>query len=225
MPQKAKFGTKALQAAKKAVTLEFTADDRPGTGPGVPGNVPPLSNHHILSQRYMQLIFRIKEFKGEADYFRRFTNINAMTWKNTATNKLAEWVWTPYNLFQGPTGQYRTDDPKSGIEQTKPHGLDGARWVALKMLAYTLFKHVKEDKLLKILAGEKVKFEVTDELHAELNRWLQAFHDAITEAHGNYAAYGFAGADWAQANGRYRVHACNCKGCNATTHTLAKYQK
>ncbi|WNG59997.1 hypothetical protein F0U59_38715 [Archangium gephyra] len=225
MPKTVKFGTKALQQAKKSMTLEFTADDRPGTGPGVPANNPPLSNHHILSQRYMQLLFRIKEHKGEENYFRRFTSFDATTWGNGQTNKLSEWVWTPYNLFQGPTSQYRTDDPHSGIEQTKPHGFNGARWLALKMLAHTLYKYIKEDKLRKVLAGEKVKFEVTDEFYAEINRWLQAFHEAITEAHAAQTAYPYTGADWLQAQNQYRVHACNCRNCKATNATLAKYQK
>jgi hypothetical protein len=95
-----------------------------------------FSRHHIISQAYLQALVDISQAK-DADIPDADTNKQKLT---AALNKirlpggaalLTTVVWAPVNLFEGPTGFLRADDPESGFEGNKPASFDWNRWNAL----------------------------------------------------------------------------------------------
>lgn len=100
-------------------------------------------------------------------------------------------AWMAANLFQGPSGNYRIDDPGSEREQTKPHSLTISVWTALGQLETAL-----DVKVTAWGSGANNTYTATTK------KWtvgsyidlLKHTDSLIQRGHGN--ALGFTDTDW-----------------------------
>ncbi|WP_232667853.1 hypothetical protein [Pseudonocardia sp. TRM90224] len=113
--------------------LDVTLVDHPGAPTAFGPVGANLSRHHILGQKYLQVLLALarKVAVGQST-LERFAGrpITASApWPAAMPNAF---VWSPYDLFIGPKAQRRVFDPSSGVEQQKPRSFPEGRWAALK---------------------------------------------------------------------------------------------
>lgn len=104
-----------------------------------------FSRHHIIPQKYLQALYQMtlapdQDIKNDDDkkqLVRSLEYIQAAGYPALATGSV---VWAPVNLFEGPTGVYRRDDPGSKPELKKPKSFDETRWAALQKVVTALEK-------------------------------------------------------------------------------------
>lgn len=110
------------------------------------------SRHHIVGRKYLQMLTHLLvefEYVTVADRSVREAD-QVIATCDARVRKFAEYqgnnlralkgalFWSPWNLFVGPKGEFRTFDPSSGMEQVKPKGFPDDRWKALKQVPLTL---------------------------------------------------------------------------------------
>jgi hypothetical protein len=127
---------------KAAAQTALQNKTRPGYAAITAGNVTiwvgtNFSNHHILPQTSLQALVQITQTSDDnishtnQDWISIGQSL-ATIGAGAAAPLLTNVVWSPVNLFEGPTGYLRSDDPKSGTEPNKPRSFNQARWAALQ---------------------------------------------------------------------------------------------
>lgn len=135
-----------------------------------------FAKHHIIPQTYLQAVagLAITSTAGNQGQRDRLVTAIRTISAGPAGGPPGQWnlgpvVWAPINLFEGPDGFYRSDDPGEGGETKKPKSFDELRWSllqnALKSLtnggimapkSYT----TSTDYLNKMQKGGKTGFEI-----------------------------------------------------------------
>jgi hypothetical protein len=116
-----------------------------------------LTRHHILGRRYMQLLSAIViEIRDDA-LLSALYGIAGAKRSDIQPDELHSAVfWSPLNLFFGPHGIDRVDDPGSDTERRKPLSFPVEVWKALMELKATLEDGVGRQTLRSYLAGNEV---------------------------------------------------------------------
>lgn len=168
-----------------------------------------FSKHHIVPQTHLQVIagLAIHADAGTPELRTRLvTAIRAIS-AGAAGGPPAAWnlgpvVWAPINLFEGPTGSYRSDDPKDGGERTKPKSFDSTRWTRLQAVNTAITGlgsingdvfETNTDSLNKMKPGGKTGFQLLVEAVEGLA--------ALVEA-GAVSVHPFAETDWVDAQSK-----------------------
>ncbi|MFL5346456.1 MAG: hypothetical protein ACJ8AT_16845 [Hyalangium sp.] len=135
-----------------------------------------FSKHHIVPQTYLQVIagLSINADAGTPELRTRLVTAIRGIAAGAAGGPPAAWnlgpvVWAPINLFEGPTGSYRSDDPKEGSENVKPKSFDNTRWTRLQAIKTALTGlgsingevfETNTDKLNQMQRGGKTGFQL-----------------------------------------------------------------
>lgn len=98
-----------------------------------------FAKHHIIPQTYLQAVAGLALLSDVGNpnlRDRLVTAIRAIS-AGVAGGPPAPWnlgpvVWAPINLFEGPDGYYRDDDPGEGGEKKRPRSFPLARWNLLQ---------------------------------------------------------------------------------------------
>jgi hypothetical protein len=104
-----------------------------------------FARHHVIPQRYMQTLWQLSRLDTskcavlDGDRALIAAALKKMQAVTTQADVGAV-IWAPANLFEGPTGTLRGDDPASEIETVRPRSFDVARWTALKNVMAALQK-------------------------------------------------------------------------------------
>lgn len=161
-----------------------------------------FAKHHIIPQTYLQAaagLALLSDAGTQALRDRLVTSIRAISAGPAGGPPLA-WnlgpvVWAPINLFEGPDGFYREDDPGEGGETKKPKSFDQARWALLQTALTSLTTGGKmapsvyttsTDYLNKMQKGGKTGFTMI----------VEAFEGLATYQRGQPGVSPFARTDW-----------------------------
>jgi hypothetical protein len=96
-----------------------------------------FSRHHVIPQQYLQALVGLSQ---AADSDIADTDANKLALQGalrkirypSAAPLLTGLVWAPVNLFEGPVGFLRSDEPGNDFELNKPRSFDEKRWNALR---------------------------------------------------------------------------------------------
>ncbi len=98
-----------------------------------------FAKHHIIPQTFLQAAAGLALLNTVGDQSLRDRLVAAIQTiaAGAAGGPPAAWnlgpvVWAPINLFEGPDGYYRSDDPGEGGEKTRPRSFDQTRWKLLQ---------------------------------------------------------------------------------------------
>ena len=108
-----------------------------------------MSRHHIVDIQMMgdfydigRIIIKHSAFDGSSvDRLQRvvasggpFSNVTKTAPVGLSSQQplRANFMWSPINLFSGPSATYRKDDPNDKAEEVKPISMSTARWGVLK---------------------------------------------------------------------------------------------
>jgi hypothetical protein len=161
-----------------------------------------FSKHHILPQTYLQVVagLSVEAQAGNADLRTRLVAAICRLAAGNAGGPPAAWslgpvAWSPVNLFEGPTGFYRSDDPGEGGETSKPKSFDATRWQKLQTLKGAVDN-------LGAIAG--AQFETsTDKLNKQQTGGKTGFQKLVEafEALDNAVVRPFTNTDWVSGAG------------------------
>jgi hypothetical protein len=163
-----------------------------------------FAKHHIVPQTYLQVVagLAINTSAGTDALRSRLTTAIKAIAAGAAGGPPNAWnlgpvVWAPVNLFEGPTGFLRSDDPGDGPEPNKPKSFDASRWKLL-LTATAAVDGVKEklsdtsfdtstDSLNKQQSGGKTGFQKIVEAFEALATYVKTNNPTVSP---------FAAADW-----------------------------
>jgi hypothetical protein len=91
------------------------------------------TRHDILPQTYMQFLY-----DKMSDHPRYRQTLLTVCKRDHIERD--EFIYAPFNLFIGPDGSFRCDDPKEGIEAHRPQHFSEANWEVLEQIGQTLSK-------------------------------------------------------------------------------------
>lgn len=173
------------------------------------------SRHHVAGRKYMQMLsFLLETFDfftvtnrqvRAADHVLntcdpRVRKIAGYTNGGAAHALRAALFWAPVNLFVGPSRDYRTFDPSSGVEPVKPLSFDVARWKALKEIPEALDQcGVSLANLANCDDGEELTFNLkVDDAKAKkiLGDLLTSLNGACGQAQAQIQPWRFSEDDW-----------------------------
>lgn len=161
-----------------------------------------FSKHHIIAQTNLQVVaaLAINAQAGNQGMRDRLVAAIRTISAGAAGGPPAAWnlgpvVWAQVNLFEGPTGFYRSDDPGEGNETTRPRSFDQTRWTRLQT-AMQAIGNVRT-------GGSSSSFETsTDALNQQQTGGKTGFQKIVEafEALAAFPAHGtvspFAAPDW-----------------------------
>ncbi|WP_299860400.1 hypothetical protein [uncultured Hoeflea sp.] len=161
-----------------------------------------FAKHHIIPQTYLQAVagLAITSTAGNQGQRDRLVTAIRTISAGPAGGPPGQWnlgpvVWAPINLFEGPDGFYRSDDPGEGGETKKPKTFDQLRWSllqdALKSLTNGGIMAPKSyttttDYLNKMQKGGKTGFEII----------VEAFEALAAYRGGQAGVSPFSTTDW-----------------------------
>lgn len=163
-----------------------------------------FSRHHIIPQTSLQALYQLTQTSNTD-----VTNDSTKQAITTALKKiqpagynvvaLGGVVWAPVNLFEGPTGFFRSDDPGSAPEPNKPKSFDNTRWLTLKKVLGTL-------DAVGALSNDSSTF-VVDAKKLNAQGGLTAIRDALAEmaqlvTDQRFAVQPLAETDWIDNNSK-----------------------
>lgn len=130
-----------MDRPKKYKTGDYTASD---------GRPIPATNHHILPVPYMKYLFEGEGKFGEPGLYTSEAALIKQLLGREPTDKnpvaLKKFVYAEFNLFKGPEGAIRKDDPTKidddpnhGTESKKPADFSQDRWDALQAIDKLLY--------------------------------------------------------------------------------------
>jgi hypothetical protein len=173
------------------------------------------SRHHVAGRKYMQMLsFLLETFDFStvtnrsvraADHVLnscdvRVRKIAGYTNGSAAHALRAALFWSPVNLFVGPSRDYRTFDPGSGVEPIKPLSFDVARWKALKEIPDALDQcGVSLLNLVNCSDGETLTFNLkVDDTKAKkiIGDVLTSLNAACGQAQAQIQPWRFSEDDW-----------------------------
>ncbi|MEM5473938.1 hypothetical protein WNZ14_19605 [Hoeflea sp. AS60] len=161
-----------------------------------------FAKHHIIPQTYLQAAAGLALLNTVGDQSLRDRLVAAIRTisAGAAGGPPAAWnlgpvVWAPINLFEGPDGFYRSDDPGEGGEKTRPRSFDQTRWTLLQTALKSLENAGKmtaqaytssTDYLNKMQKGGKTGFGII----------VEAFEGLANFQGGQAGVSAFARTDW-----------------------------
>ncbi|AEK61454.1 hypothetical protein [Collimonas fungivorans] len=102
-----------------------------------------FSRHHIIPQQYLQALVAITQAPdsdiADADVGKvALRKALGKIRYPSAAPLLTGVVWAPVNLFEGPVGFLRSDEPGNDFELNKPRSFDEKRWDALRNVVHVM---------------------------------------------------------------------------------------
>lgn len=196
--------TKDVAAALKGKALAAGVTKATWTGRN-------FAKHHIIPQTYLQAAAGLALLNTVGDQSLRDRLVAALRTiaAGAAGGPPAAWnlgpvVWAPINLFEGPDGYYRSDDPGEGGEKKRPRSFDQTRWKLLQA-ALTALENAgrmtaqaytsSTDNLNKMQKGGKTRFAMI----------VEAFEALASFQAGKAGVSPFARADWVDGSGKALV--------------------
>jgi hypothetical protein len=171
------------------------------------------SRHHIVGRKFMTLLM---ELLTEFEFVTiRDRNVRPQDWNiqncDDRIKKFAEYTgnaynalfaaffWSPWNLFIGPSRDYRTFDPGSGVEPVKPQNFNETRWKTVKKIPTVMEEiGVPLEKVAALDNGDELTFtlkSIDSAAQASLEDLLKDFHTMRGKQTGK--PYRFGPDEWA----------------------------